>query len=135
MIKKHIELLKQCYNQVNSLYNQYRYVILLLIIAAFCFQAANELVYLRNFYFNQEVFDLNMIPKGVVVWIYPKNKSLNALQPDSLKIKNLTTNITSLNYNVDIWIVAIHTTENKIIKIEVPDYSIDYFKIGSFVGY
>ena len=138
-MKKYFDIVKshfiKHYETINTFYNEYSNIILFLIIAAICFEGFEKLQYLRNFYFNQESFSLSEVPDGVVVWIYPKDKTQNALQPDSLRIKNLSNDITApLNYNVDVWVVAIHTSRDEVVKIEVPDYAISYFKIGSVVG-
>jgi len=90
----------------------------------------------RKFFSNQEVFDLNDIPSGYVVWIYPKDKSQSAIMPDSLKKEfKITDDPTEpsdkLNYNVDIWVVGIYTSYNQIVKVDVPDYAIYQFKLGA----
>lgn len=134
MLKKWIDKINEWYKIVNELYNRYRRVILFLIIAAIFFESVDKLQKLRRYYTNQESFDLNEVPFGVVVWIYPKDKTQHALQPDSLKIRNLSDDIISLNYNVNVWVVAIHTSHDELVKIEVPDYAISYFSIGKIVG-
>lgn len=139
MVKKYFDIVKNYLTKhfeiANAFYNEYRKIIFFLIIVAICFEAVEKLQHLRNFYFNQESFNLSEVPEGTVVWIYPKDKSQNALQPDSLKLKSLSDDIIiPLNYNVDVWVVAIHTQRDELIKIEVPDYAISYFKIGSYVG-
>lgn len=132
--RKQRECITILYNQLDDFYSKYHYVFKIILIAAVMTHAIKWLDYKHNYYFNQEVFDLNNVPSGRVIWLYPKNKKLNPVLPDSLK-KNF--NITDdpirpdeyYNYNIDTWIIAIKTPRGQIVKIEVPDYAIYEFEL------
>lgn len=122
--------LEVIFQQITDFYNRYHAVIKTFLIALFIFSIINYLNTQHSYYFNQEIFDLNSIPSGHVVWVYPLDKTQNPTMPDSI-MQQLNIKITRLNYNVDTWVVGIETPNHQIIKIEVPDYAISYFKLGS----
>lgn len=128
------DYLKEGYAELESIYDRFRHFFTILVISAIVFHAIYWLDYQRNFFFNQEVFDLNNIPNGKVIWVYPKNKHQSPILPDSLKkefkITDDPTSEPDLNYNIDAWVVAIYTDRNQIVKIEVPDYAIHQFILG-----
>lgn len=119
------------FSQIDDFYKRFHAIIKIIFISAIIFSAVNYLNNSRNFFKNQEIFDLNEVPSGYVAWVYPKDKTQSAAMPDSLK-KSLNIQTNHLNYNVDVWIVAIYTHQHQIIKIEVPDYAIDHFQLGEF---
>lgn len=90
----------------------------------------------RIYHYNQQVFDLNSIPSGLVVWVYPKNKKLDPIIPDTLNRRYIVPdsirnkNEYVRNYNIDVWKVAIQTDAGEVIVFDVPDYAIQYFELN-----
>jgi hypothetical protein len=117
------------YLHVNEFYQKFHALLKLLIVAAFLFTTVNFFENKKQFASHLEYFDMNEIPSGYVVWVYPKDKSQNPTMPDSLKNK-LQIQGNHLNYNIDVWEVGIYTANNVIVKVEVPDYAIQQFKLG-----
>ena len=101
------------------------------VISAVVFHIIFVLENRRIYYYNQEVFDLNSIPQGLVVWIYPKNKKMDPLIPDTLNRRyDSIRNEYVRNYNVDVWKVAIQTVSGEVIIFDVPDYASQYFELN-----
>lgn len=131
IFSKYVIRFDAVFDQVSDFYTRYSSFIKLLLISSVIFSSVHWLDFQRNVYMNQEIFDLNNIPSGYVVWLYPKDKTQSSVLPDSLKTDLcITDTLVRKNYNVDIWIVAIYTSRDQIVKIEVPDYAINQFKLG-----
>ena len=73
------------FHQVNDFYSAYHVLVKMALVGAIVMSAIKYVEDQRSFSIDREIFDLNDVPCGKVVWIYPKDKSKSAVMPDSLK--------------------------------------------------
>ena len=121
------------FHQVNDFYSAYHVLVKMALVGAIVMSAIKYVEDQRSFSIDREIFDLNDVPCGKVVWIYPKDKSKSAVMPDSLK-KELNVQENKLNYNVDVWEVGVLNGYNQVVKMDVPDYAIKFFKLNELVN-